>query len=130
MPENNERNDAASPLMEAKTISSAKVDYSSVQTGARFYANHVQTGATLFDVRLVFSDVDPSTEGLKANSIVTILMSPELATILEAGLRSVIETYTESFGKARLPEGAIKVQQSKLNIAGAQKPPDKPESGR
>jgi hypothetical protein len=112
MPENKELDNVPQVPIEENAVQFGKIDYSKVQGGGRFYANHVATGATLFDVRIVFSDVDADIPrgGVIANQMVTILMSPELASILELQLRSSLEGYIKSYGKTRLPEGAVRIR--------------------
>jgi hypothetical protein len=82
-----------------------KVDFSKSQ-GIRFYANHVATAITLFEIRLVLSDVDLAGDGVAAVQTVTVLMSPELAKLTHGLLGQAIENYTASHGKLRLPERA------------------------
>jgi hypothetical protein len=97
-----------------------KVDYGTAQ-GIRFYANHAGVSATLFDIRLLLSDVDVSGDGVKAVQTLAVLMSPELAHLLYMALGKTLKQYGENYGKTRLP--------SKVSISGAEvsTAPESPE---
>jgi hypothetical protein len=89
----------------------ANVDFSRVQHSLRFYTNHIGTSSTLFDIRVQFSDIDPSPDAssgtLYAVGTLTVLMSPEIAEILHKSLGKILDNYTHDYGKSRIPEGAI-----------------------
>jgi|ERR1017187_1039701 hypothetical protein len=93
------------PKPETKPILFSNIDYSKTQ-GARFYANHISANATMFDVRLLFSDVDIDAEGggLIARNTVTIMMSPELAGILQIALNQALGGYVSTWGPTRIEE--------------------------
>ena len=89
-----------------KTVNFGKVDYSKTQHG-RFYANHVGVNMTLFDIRLILSDVDVAGDGVSAAQTMTVLMTPELAVLVHSILGKTLQNFTASFGKHRLPETAL-----------------------
>jgi hypothetical protein len=93
------------PKPEAKHILFSNIDYSKTE-GARFYANHIGASATMFDVRLLFSDVDIDAEagGLIARHTVTVMMSPELAGILQIALNQALGGYVSTWGPTRVEE--------------------------
>jgi hypothetical protein len=101
----------------SKPILFANVDYSKTQ-GDRFYANHIAAGATMFDVRLLFSDVDIDAAGkvLLARQTLTVMMSPELAGILQAALNQAMEAYTSTYGQTRTAE-IIKTAAEKMKAS-------------
>jgi hypothetical protein len=104
----NKPDPASAPELESKQTMAqfGKVDYGTSQ-GLRFYANHVAANATLFDVRLILSDVDVQGDGVKAIQTLAVLMSYELAQLLHMTLGRTLENYAEAYGKSRLPEVAI-----------------------
>jgi hypothetical protein len=109
-PNENEHSTRAQADLKPGKVQFSRIDYTKSQQG-RFYANHVASNATLFEVRLVLSDVDVAGDGLSAVSTMTVLMSPELAQVALLSLTNTLETYTKSFGGTRLPEGAIRFRQ-------------------
>jgi hypothetical protein len=109
-PSENEHSTKTQADLKSGKVQFSRIDYTKSQHG-RFYANHVATNATLFEVRLVLSDVDVTGDGLSAVSTMTVMMSPELAQVALLSLTNTLETYTKSFGGTRLPEGAIRFRQ-------------------
>jgi hypothetical protein len=101
-------------------VSFADVDFSRSQQNLRFYANHVATSSTLFDIRVLFSDVDPSPDGTKLIAVgtLTILMSPEIAEVLHKSLGNLLENYKADYGKSRIPEDAIKFSHERISQPG------------
>lgn len=94
-----------------RKIHFGKVDYSKTQN-LRFYANHVAANATLFELRLVFSDVDIVNNGVSAVQTVNVLMSPELATLAYTVLGRSLDNYKKRYGGTRLPTGATETTMS------------------
>ena len=86
-----------------KPILFSNIDYSKTQ-GERFYANHIAASATMFDVRLLFSDVAVAGDGLVARQTFTVMMSPELAGILQMALNQAMEVYTSTYGQTRVED--------------------------
>ena len=101
-----------------RRVQYGKVDLSKAQ-GLRFYANHVGGNFTLFDIRLVFNDVDVIGDTVTASSTITILMSLELATLTRTVLDQAIKQYTDSFGASRLP----------ISTTGSLEPPPSQSGG-
>jgi hypothetical protein len=89
-----------------KRVNFSDVDYSKSQGAGRFYANHAGTAVTVFDIRLVLSDVDVVGDGVAAVQTLTVLMSPELAQLVHELLGQALQNYTKAFGKPRLPESS------------------------
>jgi hypothetical protein len=90
----------------------SNIDYTKTKHG-RFYANHVAAGLTMFDIRLVLSDVDVDGENnrLVANETLTLFLSPELAFMVHASLGAAISNYTSKFGKLRIPDNFLVPQE-------------------
>lgn len=86
----------------------SNIDYSKTKHG-RFYANHVGVNVTMFDIRLLLSDVDVDSPNNKlvASETLTLFLSPELAYMIHTALGAAILSYTQRFGKLRLPEELI-----------------------
>ncbi len=95
--------DPAGVIEKQVIFQSGDVDYSTAQ-GMRFYANHAAASATLFDIRLVFSDIEIAGDHLKAIQTLTILMSPELAQMVHALLGRTLQNYKTANGPLRIPE--------------------------
>jgi hypothetical protein len=107
MAEDKERNRAANPPTSGTppaAINSTNIDYSHAQR-ARFYANHVVAQVTLFDVRLVLSSVHIEGSKLIADEAVDLLLSPELAVVLQNVLAQSIQTYSGAYGGIRSAPG-------------------------
>ena len=86
----------------------SNIDYSKAKHG-RFYANHVGASTTMFDIRLILSDVDVDRTNNKliANETVTLFLSPELAFMVHAALGAALFNYTRKFGKLRIPDNFV-----------------------
>lgn len=82
------------------TVNLSNIDYSRTQQ-ARFYANHVAAQVNLFDVRLLLSSVHIEGGKLIADETITLMMSPELAVVLQSMLTKSIQNYTDAFGAPR-----------------------------
>lgn len=83
------------------------VDYSRTKE-SRFYANHVGTSATAFDIRLTMSDVDIDGKNNKlvANTTAVLILSPRLAVFLLQSLAQAIEGHQSKFGPIVMPQGS------------------------
>jgi hypothetical protein len=91
--------------VEERKVQFGNVDYSKTQH-LRFYANHVATNATLFEIRLILSDVDVVGTSVAAVQTVTVLMSPEIAKLTHMVLGRSLENYEKLYGETRLPDSA------------------------
>lgn len=105
---------------EANEINYGNVDFTKVQGAGRFYGNHIAGSSSLFDIRLIFSDVDIVNQRVVANQVLTVLMAPELAFLTHKLLGELLERYQRMNGKLRIPEGA-KLQ----NLQTQEKPEEK-----
>jgi hypothetical protein len=102
----NEPNPSSEDLVsetEHRKVQFGDVDYSKTQH-LRFYANHVATNATLFELRLVLSDVDVVGTSVAAVQTLTVLMSPEIAKLTHMVLGRSLENYKKLYGETRLPD--------------------------
>jgi|ERR1700733_10233138 len=81
-----------------------EVDYTKARH-VRFYAEHAGAQITLFDIRLLLSQVDltETNQKVAARDTLTVLMSPELARMVYDVLGSALETYSTSYGPLRMP---------------------------
>jgi hypothetical protein len=92
---------------EESKVQYGKADFTKSQIH-RFYANHVAANVTLFDIRLLLSDVDIAGNEVSAVQTVMVLMSPELATLAHSLLGKALDTYTKAYGRLRVGGDAIK----------------------
>jgi hypothetical protein len=95
----------------------SNIDYSKT-TETRFYANHVASNVTAFDIRMIMSDVDidGTNNKLIANSTVAIIMSPQLAVFLYSTLGQAIQGYQAKFGSIPIPGLAETMQPQPLQV--------------
>ncbi|SPF50688.1 hypothetical protein SBA4_4480008 [Candidatus Sulfopaludibacter sp. SbA4] len=104
MPDDNDLNNSMLEThTQQKRVHYGNVDYSKAQS-VRFYANHVAGNMTLFDIRLILSDVDVVGDHVSAVQTLTLLLSPEVAEMTRIVLEEALTKYGQSFGKVRLPE--------------------------
>jgi hypothetical protein len=104
---NPNEHDSSEPVsMEERKVQFGRVDYSKTNQ-MRFYANHVAANVTMFELRLILSDVDVVDDGLAAVQTVTVLMSPELAKLTHFVLGKSLDNYIKRFGGTRLPDSAL-----------------------
>jgi hypothetical protein len=80
----------------------SNIDYSATSR-TMFYADHVQANITLFDVRLLLSNVRVDSERgmLVAEQTLSLFMSPELADLTHTILGRALESYAKQFGRLR-----------------------------
>lgn len=83
-----------------QTTTFGNIDYSRSQQ-ARFYANHIASQVTLFDVRFLLSNVHLEHGTLIADETISVLMSPELALLLAQTAAQAVKNYNDSFGPIR-----------------------------
>ena len=70
----------------------------------RFYANHVQSSMSLFELRLILSNIqgfDQERGKLVADEALHVIMSPELAWGLLGVLRNALHDYVKAYGPIR-----------------------------
>lgn len=70
----------------------------------RFYANHVTSTMSLFEVRAIFSSVqgiDPQAGKLVVDETLHVRMAPELALALVQTLQTTLRDYVKMFGGLR-----------------------------
>lgn len=122
MANNSELNAQTDDLrIRSKTTTFSQVDFSKTQH-SRMYVNHVGINSTLFDVRIVLSDVEPGAGAVAALHTLTVLMSPELAKITHLALGTALENYSKMHGEFRLPAG--------ISISESESPLPEPSSDR
>jgi len=81
----------------------AELDFSQAEY-KRFYANHVATAASLFEIKAIFSSVqglDPASEKLVVDESMHVRMAPELALALLQQLQKAVSDYVRMFGALR-----------------------------
>ena len=90
----------------SSTTNMAEVDASHTVQIGKFYANHGQGVATLFEVRLDFGSVraNPEGTGVISDERLTVMMAPELAAMLHSLLGRTIKSYVETYGPLRLSQ--------------------------
>lgn len=79
-----------------------KVDFSKVEGNFRFYGNHASVSMTPFDLRLMVNDVDVVGGVVTAKQSLTLLMTPELATLIHIILGKSLENHAKNYGPPRL----------------------------
>ncbi len=86
-------------------LDSAQVDFSATPV-VSFYTNFAQGQATLYDIRLMFSNVHGAPEHGKvlAEQSLHVLMSPELAASVHSLLGRIINDYKAQYGELRAPK--------------------------
>jgi hypothetical protein len=109
--------DAPEVVSRTRAANMSNIDYSKT-AHTRFYAKHVGANLTMFEIRLILSNVDVENSGLVANSTVTLFMSPELASMANAALTSALFAYKSKYGKLRIPDTLL------FDPAAAESAPD------
>jgi hypothetical protein len=95
--------ESANPEQPVRPDQIAKADFSQAEY-KRFYANHVATTMSLFEVRLILNSVqgiDPQTEKLVVDETLNVRMAPELAFALLRSLQQTLKQYITTFGPLR-----------------------------
>jgi hypothetical protein len=119
---------------QARPNEPATVDFSQAEY-KRFYANHVATTMSLFEVRAIFTSVqglDPTTDKLVADETMHVRMAPELAFSLVQQLQKALREYVTLFGALRptrvFPPVEPTPSASAPSPEGSPQTPDSPES--
>ena len=95
--------ESANPEQPARPDQIAQADFSQSEY-KRFYANHVTTAMSLFEVRVILNSVqglDPQTEKLVVDETLNVRMAPELAFALLRSLQQTLRQYITAFGPLR-----------------------------
>ena len=69
----------------------------------RVYANDVTFGSSLFDLRLMFSDVSMSHSEAQLEQKVEVILSPQHAKVLSIKFGGVVAEYEKRFGRINIP---------------------------
>jgi|HubBroStandDraft_1064217.scaffolds.fasta_scaffold641718_2 hypothetical protein len=127
--------ESANPEQPIRPDQIAQADFSQSEY-KRFYANHVTTTMSLFEVRLILNSVqgiDPKTEKLVVDETLNVRMAPELAFALMRSLQQTLRQYITTFGPMRpLPPSlasAALTDREALKVEPSADPSDPPQPG-